>query len=105
MNARNFTTTAAAMLLSFCLVACAATKPNVATDLNAGLEVAAALETAYAARPSANPKVTADLAHLLASAQAAVAAWNASDSPTDQALASAAIAALVAYEASANAAS
>ncbi len=84
------------------LSACTATKPQVTTDLNAGLEVAAAVESAYAARPNANPKVVADLSRLLASAQAAVASWEASTSSSDEALASAAISALVAYEASAN---
>ena len=72
------------------------------TDLNAGLEVAAALQTAYAAKSSADPKVVADLTRLLATAQAAVASWETSTSSTDEALANAAISALVAYEASAH---
>ena len=85
-----------------CLSACTATKPEVTTDLNAGLEVASALESAYAARPTADPKVVADLTRLMASAQAAVASWEASSSSSDEAVANAAISALVAYEAAAH---
>ena len=102
MNIRDLATCTASALLLLSAAACTMTKPTAATDLNAGLEVAAALETAYAARPSADPKVVADLTGLLASAQAAVASWEASNSPADQGLASAAISALVAYEAAAH---
>ena len=87
------------------LAGCAADKPQVTTDLNTGLEIAAALESAYAARPSADPKVVAELARLMAASQAAVVSWETSISPADAAAASAAIAALVAYEASAQVAS
>ncbi len=90
------------ILVMTSLAACTASKPQVATDLNTGLEVAAALEGAYAARAGSDPKVVAELARLMAGAQAAVAAWEASTSPTDEAAANAAIAALVAYEASAH---
>ena len=82
------------------LSACTATRPEVTTDLNAGLEVAAALGSAYAARPNADPKIVADITRLTATAQAGVASWDASSSASDAALANAAISALVAYEAS-----
>jgi hypothetical protein len=78
------------------------TRPQLTTDLTAGLQVATALEAAYAASPHADPKIVAQLTRLLASAQAAMAAFNGSTSATDQAVASAAIAALVEYEASAH---
>ncbi len=92
----------AGMLAVVSLSACTATRPEITTDLNAGLEVAVALENAYAARPSADPKIVADLTHLMATAQAAVASWEASSSSSDEALANAAISAFVAYEASAH---
>ena len=92
----------AAVLALACLSACTAARPEVTTDLNAGLEVAAALESAYVARPSADPKIVSDLARLMASAQAAIASWEASSSSSNEALANAAISALVAYEASAH---
>ncbi len=102
MNIRSNISCLPVLLAALCLSACAATKPEVSTDLNAGLEVATALETAYAARPSADPKIVADLTRLMASAQAAIGAWEVSTSPADAALANAAIAAFVAYEASAH---
>ncbi len=92
------------MVAASCLLgaaACTATRPQVTADLNAGLEVAAALEGAYAARPSADPKVVVELTRLMAAAQAAVASWEASSSPAEERAAAAAISALVAYEASA----
>jgi hypothetical protein len=87
--------------VSLALAGCAADKPAVAGDLTVALDVAATAEGVYAARPDADPTKVAELARLLAAAQAAVAAWSASSLPSDQALASAAISALVAYEASA----
>ncbi len=84
------------------LSACTTARPEITTDLNAGLEVAAALQSAYAARPSADPKIVADLTRLTAGAQAAVASWEASSSSSNEALANAAISGLVAYEASAH---
>ncbi len=98
---RNKISSIAAVLALMCLSACTANRPEVTTDLNAGLEVAAALERAYTARPSADPKIVADLARLMATAQAAVASWEASSSSSEEAMANAAISALVAYEASA----
>lgn len=80
---------------------CAGGKPQIASDLSVALDVAAAAEGAYAARPNADPKTVVQLSQLLAVAQAAVTSWQASASPDDQALASAAVAALVQYEASA----
>jgi hypothetical protein len=73
------------------------------TNLTVALDVAATVEGAYAARPAADPNAVAELSRLLASAQAAVAAWQASSSESDQAIANAAIAALVEYEATAGA--
>jgi len=87
------------LLLSLC--GCAASKPQVAADLSVALDVAAVAEGAYAARPNADPKTVAQLSRLLSVAQAAVTAWQASTQPNDEAVASAAIAALVQYEASA----
>jgi hypothetical protein len=83
------------------LCGCAGGKPQVAGDLNVALDVASVAEGAYAARPNADPKTVAQLSRLLAAAQAAVTAWQASTQPEDQAAASAAIAALVEYEGSA----
>ena len=85
------------------LAGCAGGKADVAGDLTVALDVAATVEGAYAARPSSDPKKVAELARLLAVAQAAVASWQASTLPADQAVASAAISALVEYEASAGA--
>ena len=93
MKRRNNIAAIPVVLALVCLSACTATRPEVTTDLNAGLEVAAALESAYTARPSADPKVAADLTRLMATAQAAVASWEASSSPSDEALANAAISA------------
>jgi hypothetical protein len=92
---------AACVVLAIGLAGCAADKPEVAGDLTVALDVAATIEGAYAARPDADPTKIAELSRLLASAQAAVVAWRASSLPADQALASAAISALVEYEASA----
>jgi hypothetical protein len=87
------------LLVALC--GCAGGKPQAAADLTVALDVAAVAEGAYAARPNADPKTVTQLSHLLAVAQAAVTVWQASTLPEDQAVASAAIAALVAYEASA----
>jgi hypothetical protein len=87
--------------MALALGACSATTPQVAADMQLALDVAATVEGAYAAKPTADPKVTAELARLLAAAQAAVASLKASGSSGDQAAADAAIAGLVAYEASA----
>jgi hypothetical protein len=86
-----------------CLMAagCAATKPETVADLNAAYNVAAAADAAYAAHPGADPKVVAEMARLLSASQAALVTWSNSTLPADQAAASAAISALVAYEASA----
>jgi hypothetical protein len=92
---------AAAIAVSWSLAGCAAGKPEVAADLTMALDVAATAESAYAARPDADPKKIAALQRLLAVAQAAVASWQSSALPADQAIASAAISALVEYEASA----
>ncbi len=81
---------------------CAISRPQATTDLTAGLEVAAAIEGVYAAQPQSDPKTVAEVSRLLQSAQAAVTVFGASTSPVDQAAAGAAIAALVAYEASAH---
>ncbi len=91
----------ACLVVSVSLAGCAADKPEVAGDLTVALDVAATAEGVYAARPGADPTKVAELSRLLAVAQAAVAAWSASSLPSDQALASAAISALVEYEATA----
>jgi predicted RecA/RadA family phage recombinase len=80
---------------------CTTSRSQASTDLTAGLEVATAIEGVYAAQPKSDPKTVAEVSRLLLSAQAAVTAFAASTSPVDQAAASAAVAALVAYEASA----
>jgi len=83
------------------LVGCTTTTPEQAADLTVALDLAATVEGAYAARPTADPMAVAELKRLLDSAQAAVAAWQASGSTSDRAIANAAIAALVEYEATA----
>jgi hypothetical protein len=86
------------------LAGCAMTKPEAAADLNAAFNVAAAAEAAYAAHPGADPKTVAKMEQMLNAAQAALVSWTNSQSPADQAALNAAVAALVAYEASAQAA-
>ncbi len=92
-------------VLATCLVAllagCAGGSSTINADLNAAFSVAAAAEAAYAAQPGAAPAVVAEMQRLLAAAQAALLAWNQSGAQTDQAIADAAIAALMSYEASA----
>jgi hypothetical protein len=83
------------------LAGCAAATPTTKADLNAAFNVAAAGEAAYAAQPGANARSVAEMAQLLAAAQAALLTWTNSTSPADQTAVSAAIAALVAFEASA----
>jgi hypothetical protein len=90
-----------AVTIGSLLCACAVSQPEAAADLNAGFNVAAAAEAAYAAHPGANAKTTAEMAQLLSAAQAALISWTNSQSTGDQAIVTAAIAALVAYEASA----
>jgi len=87
--------------LCLVLAGCATATPETKADLNAAFNVAAAAEAAYAAQPGANANTVAEMTQLLAAAQAALIAWTNSTSPTDQTAASIAIAALVAYEASA----
>lgn len=89
----------AAGLLS--LAACANTDPAMVADLGAALTVASAAESAYAAQPHANPATVAQLERLLIAAQSAFSAWKASPGSAEQAALTAAINALVAYEASA----
>jgi hypothetical protein len=81
------------------LTGCATPQPEAAADLTAAFNVAAAAEAAYAARPGADPKTTAQLSQLLAAAQAALFSWTNAPQPGGQAALGAAIAALVAYEA------
>ena len=100
----RFPTIAAAACLGGTLVAagaCTANRPQVSVDLSTGLDVATAAEVAYAARATADPKVVAQASRMLAGAQAAVSAWEASTSSADQAIAAAAVAALMTYEAAA----
>ncbi len=85
------------------LTACANTSTNQA-DLTEAYNAAAAAEAAYVADPKANAAEVKQLSALLASAQAALLAWqNAGPGNTAQETAlSAAIAALVAFEAQMN---
>jgi hypothetical protein len=85
------------------LAGCSMTQPEAAADLNAAFNVAAAGEAAYAAHPGANPKTVAQMGQLLAAAQGALLSWTNAQTPGNQATVDAAIAALVAYEASAKA--
>jgi hypothetical protein len=90
------------LLLSSILVAgCAMSQPEAAADLNAAFNVAAAAEAVYAAHPGANPKTVAEMSQMLSAAQAALVSWTNSPTPGGQAGVNAAIAALIAYEASA----
>jgi hypothetical protein len=86
--------------LCACVAACAATPQQTKSDLNLAFNVAAAAEAAYAARPEADPAKTAQARALLSAAQAAVLTWTNSGDPADENVANAAVAALVAYEAS-----
>jgi hypothetical protein len=78
---------------------CAANTQDAVAQANAAFDVAAALEAAYAASPSADPKVVTEFTRLLSAGQAALVTWQNSSSPGDQQALNAAIAALVAYEA------
>ncbi len=84
-----------------CLVlgGCATASPEESADLNVAFNVAAASEAAFAAHPGANPATVAEMAQLLSAAQAALLTWTNSTSPADQTAANAAVAALVAFEA------
>jgi len=92
---------ASAFCITLALAGCANGKSGIATDLNVALDAAATAEGVYAARPNSDPQAVAEVARLLATAQAAAMAWQSSAKPEDQAIASAAIAALLQYEASA----
>jgi hypothetical protein len=85
------------------LTACANTPTNQA-DLTEAYNVAAAVEAAYIANPKANADTVKQLTALLASAQAALLAWQntPSGNTTEATVLSAAIAALVAFEAQVN---
>jgi hypothetical protein len=85
---------------ALCLGACANTAENQ-TDLEAAFDTAAAVETAYASSPSANPTTVKEANALLSSARAALITWQSapSGSTTEATALSAAIAALVAFEA------
>lgn len=83
----------------FAMTACATLTPQQQTDINAGLTVAAAATSIYAARPDADPKVVAQLRALLAAAQSAAQTAQANPGGSaEQNAAGAALAALVAYE-------
>ena len=88
-------------LSSVLIAGCAVSQPEAAADLNVAFNVAAAAEAAYAAHPGANPKTLAQMSQLLSAAQAALVSWTNSPTPGEQAGLNAAIAALIAYEASA----
>jgi len=79
--------------------ACASPSATQATDAQAALNIASVGVSVYAADPHANPQRVAELKALLSGAQAAVQSWAASGSSGDQAAASAALAALVSYQA------
>jgi hypothetical protein len=82
-------------------VSACASSPAAQTDLTAAYNVAAAVEAAYVASPDADPAVIKQADSLLASAQAALFAWESAPngSTAESAVLSAAIAALVAFEA------
>ena len=82
------------------LTGCSMTQPEAAADLNAAFNVAAAGEAAYAGHPGANPKTVAQMNQFMSAAQAALVSWTNNQTPGDLAAADAALAALVAYEAS-----
>ncbi len=75
--------------------------PAAQTDLTAAYNIAAAVESAYAANPNADPALAKQADSLLASAQSALFAWESAPkgSNAESAALSAAIAALVAFEA------
>ena len=83
------------------LGACAPGNPIATADMNAALTVAGAAEAAYAAQRGADPATVAQLQRLLLAAQSAFAAWQTNQGSAEQAALSAAINALVVYEASA----
>jgi hypothetical protein len=91
----------AATILLLAASGCSTSNTVSFADANAALNLADTLEQAYAALPTANPAVVAKATELLAASQAALASWEASGSEGDQQGVNAAIAALVAYEASA----
>jgi hypothetical protein len=90
-----------ALLSAPVLLGACASKVQDEVDLTAAYDVAASAEAAYAADPGADPALVKQAAALLASAQAALLAWqNAPAGSTTEATAlSAAVAALVAFEA------
>ncbi len=90
-----------AVLATVLLSGCGTGAQTQVAEAEGALAVAAALETAYAAQPKADPKVVAQLKGLLSAGQAALATWQASANPGGAQAVNAAIAALVAYEASA----
>jgi uncharacterized protein YceK len=69
MKYRAIITFACALLLN----GCGTVAQTQRTEAEAALGVAAALETAYAAQPKADPKVVAQLKGLLSAGQAALA--------------------------------
>ena len=91
----------ATVALCTLLCGCVADRATVGTDLTAAVGVAAAAEGFYAAQPGADPTKVAEWSRLLVAAQAAVASWQASTTPADEATARAAVAALLAYNSAA----
>jgi len=85
------------------MAGCAANKVEVVDDLGLALDVASTAEGAYAASPHADQKALVELGHLLVAAQVAVATFQSSAAPVDEAAARAAIAALASCVASAGA--
>ncbi len=83
------------------LGACAPGNPANTATITAALTVAGAAEAAYAAQRDADPATVAQLQRLLLAAQSALAAWQSNQGTAEQAALSAAINALVVYEASA----
>ena len=77
---------------------CTGLTPQQQTDFNAGLSIAAAATSIYAARSDADPKVVSQLRALLAAAQSAVQSAALSKGAAEQTAAQAALAALVTYE-------
>ncbi len=90
----------AALLSVPVLLGACADRVQDGVDLTAAYDVAASVEAAYAADPSADPATVKQAAALLASAQAALLAWQnePAGSSSEATALSAAIAALVAFE-------
>ena len=99
MRFSRFAIAALGMAMAAALPACTLTPAQQTTDATMAFNVAAAAEAVYAAQPNADPKKVAEAARLLSGAQAALLTWSNSSAPSDLTALNAAVAALMAYEA------